>query len=242
MNPPHCTSNFEIKAYVSTRIKKDVTVVFDRLAGQPFIVLRGPNGAGKSTFLKAFIGLDQDSKARLEKTAVDGHITPYYPQEDRAVIRYMPQDPNEALFPRLSVADNIRLLSQILRIPENFIDSFPDIISDKKRSLGNSGLSGGEKKTLLFEAILRSLPNPDESTPVFVLLDEPFAGLDPSKTQLFLQKINEMATEYAKSNNVTFLIVDHDHISIQGATSRELYQGMKISHLERIVLSTNHDG
>jgi ABC-type multidrug transport system ATPase subunit len=225
--------NNQIKAFVSTRLTKGVSVVFDRRDRSPFIVVRGPNGAGKSTLLRAFIGLDEGGAARLEES-FDDHTKDYFPQKDRAFIRYMPQDPGEALFPNLSVGDNIRLLSQLLRIPRNFADSIGALQDDGGYGLPLRSLSMGEKKLLLLEAILCSLPAPGKSPIVFALLDEPFAGLHPSKSKIFLEKLNEKAAEYINNNNVTFLIVDHDHINIDVSDSAPIAREIIISHLERL--------
>ena len=228
-----------IKAYVSSRLTKGVHVVLERTGGKPFIILRGPNGAGKSTLLKAFMGLDQGSTARLERSYQD-RSQDYFPQKERAFVRYMPQDPNEALFPRLSVADNIRLLSQLLHIPATFADSIQEFTGDHARPL-EDGLSGGEKKLLLLEAILNSIPAADESKIVFVLLDEPFAGLHPTKTRIVLEKLNTKAIGCRDSKNITFLIVDHDHIAV--SHSALLWKGpdgveILASHVDQLSLAT----
>ncbi|MCE5327885.1 MAG: ATP-binding cassette domain-containing protein [Planctomycetaceae bacterium] len=184
-----------------------------RAEGNPFIILRGPNGAGKSTVFKALIGLDGSRGSRLIS-----HEEEVVVADDRSLIRYMPQDPDDALFGKLSVADNVRLLSWMFSIAGDFADK-----SDCTRfdpGLPSHQLSLGEKKLLLLEAILASLPPPRNKPYVFVLLDEPLAGLDFERRKSMCDRLNSKATEYRDSANVTFVIIDHDDI-LPAAGARE---------------------
>jgi ABC-type multidrug transport system ATPase subunit len=183
------------------------------------------------------LGLDEGGAARIAVQR-DDHIVDYFPQKDRRFVRYMPQDPNEALFPRLSVGDNNRVLAQLLNIPPTFAENIREIVGDETRALAD-GLSGGEKKLLLLEAILCSLHTP--AVPVFVLLDEPFAGLYPPKTEWFLNKLNVSAKTYINDSAVTFLIVDHDHVSLRHGEKAEIGDEMIVSHLDSLTFRREHE-
>lgn len=209
-----------------------IPLVFYRVDGKPFMVLRGANGSGKSTLLRAMIGLDGGEGARLI-TRDDSLFTP---RSDRSLIRYMPQEPDEALFPRLSVGDNIRMLSLLLRIPSTFGNTL-----HLNERLTARQLSLGQKKLLLLDAILQSLPPPGVRPIVFVLLDEPLAGLDSRNSALFCERLNVAAGTYANTSNVSFVIVDHGDIETDGESktaSYEIREGVafQISHMASLRL------
>lgn len=165
------------------------------------IGLLGPNGAGKTTSFYILVGL---IKADLGEITLDGKSITDMPMHIRAQngIGYLPQEPS--VFRKLSVADNLRAVLQLrddvtegqieLQIME-LMDEFS--VTHLKNQLALS-LSGGERRRV---EIARALA----SNPKFILLDEPFAGVDPISVE-DIKKIIQHLTQ----RGIGVLITEHN--------------------------------
>ena len=163
--------------------------------------LLGPNGAGKTTAFYMIVGLIRCDRGRIE---LDGHDITHLPIHKRARLGlgYLPQE--ASVFRRLTVADNIRAILQTRRdLARNDRELLLDELLEElhiahvRDSLGLS-LSGGERRRV---EIARALA----AEPSFVLLDEPFAGVDPISV-LDIQRIIRHLSE----RNIGVLITDHN--------------------------------
>ncbi len=163
--------------------------------------LLGPNGAGKTTSFYMLVGL---IKADAGKVTLDGRDITHYPMHVRAKmgVGYLPQEPS--VFRKLSVADNLRAVLQLrpdltdgqieLLIEELLLEFSVSHLRDNIAL----GLSGGERRRV---EIARALA----TDPQFILLDEPFAGVDPLSV-IDIQKI----IEHLRERNIGILITEHN--------------------------------
>ncbi len=162
--------------------------------------LLGPNGAGKTTSFYMLVGLVRADKGEIY---LDDKAITHYPMHRRARlgVGYLAQE--ASIFRKLSVADNLRA---VLQMRKDLSDSHIELkIDDLLEEFGIShlrdqmaaGLSGGERRRL---EIARALA----TEPQFVLLDEPFAGVDPISV-LDLQKI----IAHLKHRGIGILITEH---------------------------------
>ena len=202
---------------------------------KPFVVVRGPNGSGKTTLLKAILGLRPTNGKASIVYSNGGVMTTLDPTGDRSCVRYLPQNPDEGLFTRLSVADNIAVLKQLLRIRDA---SFAQVYERIHASLqiAAADLSVGQKKLFLMESIVASLEGvPEEGgvRVVVVLLDEPLAGLDPMVRSEVGCRLVAAGARYGASGRVFFVIVDHAEVREVGgapATELDLRPGVKFTY------------
>ncbi len=162
--------------------------------------LLGPNGAGKTTSFYMLVGL---VKADAGEIYLDDQRITYHPMHRRARlgVGYLAQE--ASVFRKLSVADNLRA---VLQIRDDLTDGQIELIIDELlgefginhlRDQLALGLSGGERRRV---EIARALA----SEPQFILLDEPFAGVDPISV-LDLQKI----IAHLKDRGIGILITEH---------------------------------
>ena len=186
------------KSYSKRAIVKDVNIAVK--SGQ-VVGLLGPNGAGKTTCFYMIVGLIKADKGQV---LIDQQDISSLPMHGRAQagIGYLPQE--ASVFRKLSVADNIMAILQTrndLDVParsaklENLLNEFN--IGHIRDSLGMS-LSGGERRRV---EIARALA----SDPQFILLDEPFAGVDPISVGDIKQIINHLSDK-----GIGVLITDHN--------------------------------
>jgi lipopolysaccharide export system ATP-binding protein len=185
------------KRYRSRVVVKDVSL--DVRNGE-VIGLLGPNGAGKTTCFYMMVGLVAMDGGELE---LDGERLTHMPIHERARrgLSYLPQE--ASIFRRLSVADNIRA---VLELNERDPDARELKLDDLLRELHVShlrdnpaiSLSGGERRRV---EIARALA----TDPRFILLDEPFAGVDPIAV-LEIQKI----IKFLKARSIGVIITDHN--------------------------------
>ncbi len=185
------------KAYAGREVVAGVDL--EVRSGQ-VIGLLGPNGAGKTTSFYMVVGLAKPDRGRvlLDEQEVTG--LPMY-QRARAGISYLPQEPS--VFRKLSVEDNIRAVIETLgTAPAEQRQQLEGLLEDLniahiRRSKGFA-LSGGERRRV---EIARSLV----LEPAFLLLDEPFAGIDPIAV-IDIQKI----IGQLKQRGIGILISDHN--------------------------------
>ncbi|KAF0190684.1 MAG: lipopolysaccharide export system ATP-binding protein [Gammaproteobacteria bacterium] len=163
--------------------------------------LLGPNGAGKTTCFYMIVGLIPCDRGTI---AVNGHDITKYPMHARARmgISYLPQE--ASVFRKLTVADNIMAILEVVpgfdrpQREQRLDELLGELhITHLRDSLGMS-LSGGERRRL---EIARALA----TNPRFMLLDEPFAGVDPISV-LDIQGI----IAHLRSKDIGVLITDHN--------------------------------
>lgn len=186
------------KRYKSREVVKDFGLTLD--AGE-VVGLLGPNGAGKTTCFYMIVGL---VPADAGKIVLDGQDITDEPMYDRAKlgVGYLPQEPS--VFRKLSVADNIRLvlelrddLDKVGRQLElaSLMDELQ--ITHVADQMGAS-LSGGERRRVEIARALAAKPR-------LMLLDEPFAGVDP----ISVGEIQRIIT-HLKNRGIGVLITDHN--------------------------------
>ena len=163
--------------------------------------LLGPNGAGKTTAFYMIVGLVRCGQGKIILNGRDVTRLPVH-RRARLGLGYLPQE--ASVFRKLSVADNIRAILQLRadldraerqRVMEELIEELH--IGHVRDSLGIS-LSGGERRRV---EIARTLA----ADPKFILLDEPFAGVDPISV-LDIQRI----IRHLSQRNIGVLITDHN--------------------------------
>lgn len=163
--------------------------------------LLGPNGAGKTTSFYMLVGL---IKADSGKIFLDGQDITVYPMHSRAKlgIGYLPQE--ASIFRKLTVADNLRAVLQLRsELSQGQIEIMIDQLLNELsishlRHQVALGLSGGERRRV---EIARALA----TEPLFILLDEPFAGVDP----LSVIDINQIIV-HLKERGIGVLITEHN--------------------------------
>jgi lipopolysaccharide export system ATP-binding protein len=191
------------KGYQGRIVVKDVSLNVRRgeVAG-----LLGPNGAGKTTCFYMIVGLVPADGGQISLNGQDLTQEPIHVRA-RQGLSYLPQE--ASVFRRLSVADNIRavlelqldtsgqklLASEIERRLEGLLEELQ--IGHIRDNLGQS-LSGGERRRV---EIARALA----TSPQFILLDEPFAGVDPIAV-IEIQRI----IRFLKDRDIGVLITDHN--------------------------------
>jgi lipopolysaccharide export system ATP-binding protein len=194
----HLSAHNLAKSYKGRRVIEDVSL--DVEAGQ-IVGLLGPNGAGKTTCFYMIVGLVKADAGRIE---INGNDITHLPMHGRAQrgIGYLPQE--ASIFRRLTVAQNImailetrKNLSKAERTErlENLLEEFH--IGHLRDNMGMS-LSGGERRRA---EIARGLA----TDPDFILLDEPFAGVDPIS-------VNDIKgiIRHLKDRGIGVLITDHN--------------------------------
>ena len=179
--------------------------------------LLGPNGAGKTTTFYMITGMIRPSSGNIFFGDKDITKSPMY-RRARMGIGYLAQEPS--IFSKLSVGDNLKIVLETIiqdkeeqnQLINKLLKEFN--ISHIKNNLG-AGLSGGERRRV---EICRTLA----LKPDFVLLDEPFAGVDPIAVEDIQQMIISL-----KKQNIGVLITDHNVRETLSITDRSylLYSG-----------------
>ncbi|AKO45077.1 LPS export ABC transporter ATP-binding protein [[Haemophilus] ducreyi] len=186
------------KSYKNRQVVKDVSL--NVKAGE-IVGLLGPNGAGKTTTFYMVVGLVRHDQGKIR---IDDQDISVLPMHDRAKygIGYLPQE--ASIFHRLSVYDNLMAVLQVRKDLNNQQrkDRAEELISEFhiehiRDNLGQA-LSGGERRRV---EIARALA----ANPQFILLDEPFAGVDPISV-IDIKKI----IVHLKQRGLGVLITDHN--------------------------------
>lgn len=186
------------KTYKHRKVVGDVSL--DIEPGE-IVGLLGPNGAGKTTCFYSILGLVQCDKGTITLNEKDITAKPVH-ERAKLGIGYLPQEPS--VFRKLNVEDNIRAILQTRknltsekkeRLLEELLNEFN--IQHVRTTLGMS-LSGGERRRV---EIARAL----STDPQFILLDEPFAGVDP----LSINDIKDIITHLSK-RKIGVIITDHN--------------------------------
>ncbi len=203
-----------IKTYGQRTVVKNVSLSVNQ--GE-IVGLLGPNGAGKTTTFYMVVGFIKPNEGRVYLENVNITSQPMY-KRARLGIGYLPQEPS--VFRKLSVEDNIRAVLEMMRISkaeqasklESLIEEFG---LEKVRKNNGDTLSGGERRRT---EIARALA----TNPSFILLDEPFAGIDP----IAVEDIQTIVYKL-KARNIGILITDHNVQETLSITDRAylMYDG-----------------
>ena len=186
-----------VKKYRSRTVVKGVSV--DVSQGE-IVGLLGPNGAGKTTSFYMIVGLIAPNEGKIFLDDVEITKEPVYRRAQKG-IGYLAQE--ASVFRKLSVEDNIRAVLEMTKLPkseqrertEHLLQEFG--LTKIRKSLGIQ-LSGGERRRT---EIARALA----IDPKFILLDEPFAGVDPIAVEDIQFIISKL-----KTKNIGVLITDHN--------------------------------
>ena len=171
-----------------------------RLAPGEIVGLLGPNGAGKTTMFYMLTGLVQPDRGAIFLDGQDVTHAPIY-QRAQNGLSYLPQD--ASIFRGLSVADNIMAILELQPLSAAERDQKLAALLDefglaKLRSTVGRALSGGERRRV---EIARCLA----ASPTYILLDEPFAGIDP----IAMDDIGQLILQL-KARKMGVLITDHN--------------------------------
>lgn len=186
------------KSYGRKQVVKDVS--FSMTSGQ-IIGLLGPNGAGKTTMFYMIVGFIRADRGNILLDHRDVTDLPMY-RRSRLGLSYLPQEPS--IFRKLSVEDNLKLVIETREdlnkqakreLVEQLLEEFG--IQGVRKQFGYT-LSGGERRRT---EIARSLG----CNPRFLLLDEPFAGIDPKAVYEIKQLIQKLADK-----EIGILLTDHN--------------------------------
>ena len=207
------------KSYRKREVVRGVSI---EMSGGEIVGLLGPNGAGKTTTFSMIAGFVTPSAGKLVINGND--ITKFPPHKRaRAGLVYLPQE--SSVFRKLTVEDNIRAIAQTLGISRSEQD---DLVNLRLEELGLTSLakqkahtlSGGERRRL---EITRALVlDPD-----FLLLDEPFSGVDPKS----VSEVNKIITNL-KGKGMGILITDHNVRETLRIVDRAylLHEGKVLAH------------
>ena len=196
------------KNYNTKKVVKNISV---NVKSGEVVGLLGPNGAGKTTAFYMIVGLISCRRGRI---SIDDNNLTNLPMHHRAKIglSYLPQE--ASIFRKLTVEQNIIAVLQAqpglktIDIDEKLEDLLTQMnINDLRTSLGIS-LSGGERRRV---EIARALA----TTPKFILLDEPFAGVDPISVIDIQRTIKDLAQQ-----EIGILITDHNVRETLGICTR----------------------
>jgi lipopolysaccharide export system ATP-binding protein len=204
-----------IKKYGSRQVVKGVSVDVEQ--GE-IVGLLGPNGAGKTTTFYMIVGLIKPNSGKIFLDDEDFTGLPMYKRAQRGV-GYLPQE--ASVFRKLSVEDNIKAVLEMRKGMskkeqneklEDLLDEFG--LQHVRKNRGDL-LSGGERRRTEIARALASDPN-------FILLDEPFAGVDP----IAVEDI-QFIVSTLKSKNIGILITDHNVQETLSITDRAylLFEG-----------------
>ena len=186
-----------MKRYKKRVVVSDVSLTVE--SGE-VVGLLGPNGAGKTTCFYMILGLIPIDQGSVRLDGQDVTHLPIY-RRSRLGLSYLPQE--ASIFRRLNVAQNIQAVLELQGLEDEEIDArlenlLDDLHIGHLRASPALSLSGGERRRV---EIARALA----TNPRFILLDEPFAGIDPIAV-LDIQKI----IGFLKERGIGVLITDHN--------------------------------
>ena len=185
------------KTFKKRAVVQDVSLT---IKSGEIVGLLGPNGAGKTTSFYMIVGLIQSDRGRI---SLDGANLSKMPIHSRAKLglSYLPQEPS--IFRKMTVAENILAILELQELTREKMNAKLESLLQELgishiRNNAAISLSGGERRRV---EIARCLA----SDPTFILLDEPFAGIDPIAV-IDIQKI----IKYLASQKIGILITDHN--------------------------------
>ncbi|MBK6564424.1 MAG: LPS export ABC transporter ATP-binding protein [Saprospiraceae bacterium] len=186
-----------VKYYGVRQVVKNVSI---NVAQGEIVGLLGPNGAGKTTTFYMMVGFITPTSGRVFLDDEEITRDAMYQRAQKG-IGYLPQEPS--VFRKLSVEDNIMAVLEMMKMSkEDRKEKLESLLAEfrlqkVRKNVGDS-LSGGERRRT---EIARSLA----SEPRFILLDEPFAGIDP----IAVEDIQYIVAKL-KTKNIGILITDHN--------------------------------
>ncbi|MBS1704699.1 MAG: LPS export ABC transporter ATP-binding protein [Armatimonadetes bacterium] len=209
-----------VKEYKKRRVVNGVSI---EVSQGEIVGLLGPNGAGKTTTFYMVTGLVKPNGGRV---LFDDQVVTNLPmyQRARAGVGYLPQE--TSVFRRLSVEDNIRLVMEMVGKSKSEIraktdELFEELhIKEKIRKAQAGVLSGGERRRV---EIARAMA----TEPKFILLDEPFTGIDPvtiEEIQAIIRKLRDRGIGILITDHnvgATLKITDRNYILIDGEIRAE---------------------
>ena len=185
------------KQYKSRTVVQDISL---NMKSGEIVGLLGPNGAGKTTSFYMIVGLVPLDDGRIILDNKDVSRLPIH-QRANMGISYLPQEPS--IFRKLTAADNIRAILELQNISAEEVESRLEELLEELhithiRDTLAVSLSGGERRRVEIARCLASNPS-------FILLDEPFAGIDPIAV-LDIQK----TIQFLSGKGIGILITDHN--------------------------------
>ncbi len=203
-----------VKKYKNRTVVNQVSV---KVAQGEIVGLLGPNGAGKTTTFYQIVGLIKPNSGQIFLEETDITREPMYKRAQRG-ITYLPQE--ASVFRKLNVEDNLRLVLQMTKKTKQEQHQKLEFLLDEFglqhiRTVRGDVLSGGERRRTEIARCLAVEPS-------FILLDEPFAGIDPIAVE-DIQKI----VGALKEKNIGILITDHNVHETLSITDRAylMYEG-----------------
>ena len=206
-----------VKKYKNRTVANNVSI---QVQQGEIVGLLGPNGAGKTTSFYMIVGMVKPNSGKIFLDDLDITREPMYRRAQLGV-GYLPQE--ASVFRKLSVEDNIRAVLEMTKLTkkeqelkvETLLDEFG--LQHVRTNLGDQ-LSGGERRRT---EIARALA----TDPKFILLDEPFAGVDPIAVEDIQTVVRKL-----KEKNIGILITDHNVHETLNITDRSylLYSGSVI--------------
>jgi lipopolysaccharide export system ATP-binding protein len=203
-----------VKKYKNRTVANNVSV---QVQQGEIVGLLGPNGAGKTTSFYMIVGMVKPNSGKIFLDDRDITNEPMYKRAQLGV-GYLPQE--ASVFRKLSIEDNLRAVLEMTKLTkkeqdlkvESLLDEFA--LHHVRKNLGDQ-LSGGERRRT---EIARALA----TDPKFILLDEPFAGVDPIAVEDIQSVIRKL-----KDKNIGILITDHNVHETLNITDRTylLYAG-----------------
>jgi lipopolysaccharide export system ATP-binding protein len=205
------------KRYKSRTVANEVSV---EVKQGEIVGLLGPNGAGKTTSFYMIVGMIKPNGGKIFLDDVEITNLPMYKRSQMG-IGYLPQE--ASVFRKLSIEDNIRAVLEMTQLTkEEQKDKLESLIAEfnlnhVRKNLGDQ-LSGGERRRT---EIARCLA----TNPKFILLDEPFAGVDPIAVEDIQNVVRKL-----KEKNIGILITDHNVHETLSITDRAylLFEGSVI--------------
>lgn len=206
-----------VKKYKARTVANNVSV---QVQQGEIVGLLGPNGAGKTTSFYMIVGMIKPNSGKIFLNDRDITKEPMY-RRAQLGIGYLPQE--ASVFRKLSIEDNLRAVLEMTKLSkkeqeakvESLLDEFG--LQHVRKNLGDQ-LSGGERRRT---EIARALA----TDPKFILLDEPFAGVDPIAVEDIQSVVRKL-----KDKNIGILITDHNVHETLSITDRAylLYSGSVI--------------
>ncbi len=197
MSTTKLSSSNLVKVYKKRTVVNDVSI---EVSKEEIVGLLGPNGAGKTTTFYMMVGMVRPNAGKVFLDDKEITKTPMYLRAQQG-IGYLPQE--ASIFRRLSVEDNILAILQMMKLSskerkEKTEKLLEDLnITHIRKSLGFQ-LCGGERRRTEIARALATDPN-------FILLDEPFAGVDPIAVEDIMKIVANL-----KKRGIGVLITDHN--------------------------------
>jgi lipopolysaccharide export system ATP-binding protein len=203
-----------VKRYKKRTVVSQVTI---QVRQGEIVGLLGPNGAGKTTTFYMIVGMIRPNAGRVFMDGIEVTTLPMY-ERARMGIGYLPQE--ASVFRRLTVRENLLAVLELSRLPKKEQEEKCDRLLEDfglTHLVKNKGyaLSGGERRRT---EIARSLA----LDPKFMLLDEPFAGIDPIAVEDIMRIVSKL-----KEKNIGVLVTDHNVHETLSITDRSylLFEG-----------------